>query len=219
MAHGWSSNKSAMLDRAAILHDAYNLLILDFRNHGRSEQSPTTQGVREAGDLRAMLDWLEEEKAPQSVALLGVSMGGAAAINTAIRDDRVDAVIVESTHATLANAIQARLDEGGYPFSLPGAWSALLGALMRTGVDMSSADPVQAIARLGDRPVLIVTGGQDGAIGAGDAEELLAAATEAGTPAALEVCIAAGHAQSPDACGEEYAGWVLGFLQGAMPPG
>ena len=150
MAHGWSSNKSAMLDRAAILHDAYNLLILDFRNHGRSERSATTQGVREAGDLRAMLDWLEETKAPESVVLLGVSMGGAAAINTAIRDDRVDAVIVESTHATLANAVQARLDASGYPLSLPGAWSALLGALMRTGVDMSSADPVQAIGRLED---------------------------------------------------------------------
>ncbi len=219
LAHGWSSNKSAMLARAAILHDDYNLLIFDFRNHGRSERSPTTQGVREAGDLRAMLDWLEEAKAPESVALLGVSMGGAAAINSAIRDDRVDAVIVESTHATLANAIQARLDASGYPFSLPGAWSALLGALVRTGVDMSSADPLQAIERLEGRPVLIITGGQDGAIGPGDAESLLDAATKAGSPATLEVCAAAGHAESPEACAEDYAGWVLGFLQGVMPAG
>lgn len=218
IAHGWSSNKSDMLERAAILHDRYNLLILDFRNHGRSERAATTQGVREAGDLRAMLDWLETAKAPTSVAVLGVSMGGASALNAAIRDDRVDAVIVESTHATLANAVQARLDESGYPLSLPGAWSALLGALIRTGVDLSSADPVQAITRLEARPVLIVSGGQDGAIGPGDAQALLAAATEAGAPATLEICESASHAQAPEACPEDYPAWVLGFLERVIPP-
>ena len=67
--------------------------------------------------------------------------------------------------------------------------------------------------------MLIVTGGQDGAIGAGDAEDLLAAATEAGSPATLQVCAAAGHTESPEACPEDYAGWVLGFLQGVIPPG
>src|SRR5215210_363065 len=51
MAHGWGTNKSWMLDRAAVLHDAYNLLLLDFRNHGQSEETLTTQGVREADDL------------------------------------------------------------------------------------------------------------------------------------------------------------------------
>ena len=49
LAHGWGSNKSAMLDRAAMLHDAYNLVLFDFRNHGQSEETATTtQGVREA---------------------------------------------------------------------------------------------------------------------------------------------------------------------------
>ena len=69
MVHGWGSNKSAMLDRAAVLHDAYNLVIVDLRNHGQSEATATTQGVREADDVRAVLDWLESSKGPDRIAV------------------------------------------------------------------------------------------------------------------------------------------------------
>ena len=213
LAHGWGSNKSAMLERAALLHDRHNLVLFDFRNHGQSGAAPTTQGVREAGDVGAFVDWLEAAKGPQEIALLGVSLGGAAALNHAHRDERIDALVIESTHATLANAIQARMDRSGYPLSLPGSWATLLGALIRTGEDISAADPVQAVARLDERPVLFISGGQDGAIGPDDPELLLAAALAAGSPAELHMCEASGHAGSPEACPEEYAGWVLGFLE------
>lgn len=219
LVHGWSSNKSDLLDRAALLHGTYNLLMLDLRNHGQSGRADTTQGVNEAGDLRAMLDWLEVAKAPGSIVLLGVSMGGAASLVEAAADERIDAVIVESTHATLANAVQARLEAGGYPLSIPGNWAALLGALMRTGVDMSAADPLQAIVRLNDRPVLIITGGQDRSIGPDDADELLAAAQEAGSPTELQTCPAAAHARAPEACAADYEAWVLGFLERVAPAG
>jgi pimeloyl-ACP methyl ester carboxylesterase len=218
IVHGWGSNKSAMLDRAAILHDAYNLVLFDLRNHGQSEAAPTTQGVREAGDLRAVIDWLGANKGPERIALLGVSMGGATALNEADDDDRIDAVIVESTHATLANATQARLERSGYPLSLPGSWAILLGTLMRTGEDVSSADPVQAMERLDRRPVLIVSGGRDESIGANDADELLAAAEEAGSPAELHVCAASVHAESNKTCPDDYAAWVLGFLERVLGP-
>jgi pimeloyl-ACP methyl ester carboxylesterase len=218
LVHGWGSNKSAMLDRAAVLHDRYNLLILDLRNHGQSEAAPTTQGLRETSDVEAAVDWLESTKAPEQIALLGVSMGGVTALNTADGDERIDAVIIESTHATMANAIQARLEQAGYPLSLPGSWAVLLGTLARTGLDISSADAVQAIERLDDRPVLIVTGGQDDAIGEHDGDDLLAAAEEAGTPAELEICEEAGHAESLEDCPEDYADWMLGFLERALAP-
>ena len=71
VAHGWGSNKSQMLERAAVVHDAYNLLLFDFRNHGQSGEAATTQGVREAGDLRAMLDWLEPPRAPSRLPCWG----------------------------------------------------------------------------------------------------------------------------------------------------
>jgi uncharacterized protein len=213
LAHGWGSNKSAMLDRAVVLHGEYNLLLLDFRNHGQSQEGQTTQGVREAGDLVAMLDWLEVSKGPDRIAVLGSSMGGASALAAAVRDERIDALIVESTHATQANAIKARLERAGYPLSMPASWAILLGALMRTGEDASSVDPVQAVTQLDGRPLLLVYGGMDDTIGATDGDDMLAAATDAGSEAELHVCAAAEHASSLGTCPEEYAGWVLGFLE------
>lgn len=217
LAHADGANKSEMLEWAAPLHEGYNLVLFDFRNHGQSSGEVTTMGVREADDLRAVLDWLAEAKRPSAVAVLGVSMGGVAAINEAAGDPRVNAVILDSTHATLANALQARLDRDGYPLSLPGAWATLLGGLLRTGEDMSSADPVQAIARYGDRPVLIVAAGKDRAIGPNDSADLLATAREGGGSAELDTCTAAAHGQAIATCSSEYAGWVRDFLARTLP--
>jgi pimeloyl-ACP methyl ester carboxylesterase len=219
LTHGWGSNKSNLLGRAAILHTAYNLVLFDFRNHGQSGDAMTTQGVAEQSDLDAVLDWLETAKGPEQVAVLGVSMGGATAINEADDDDRVDAMILESTHATLANAAERRLARAGYPLSLPGSWAILLGALVRTGLDMSAVDPVQAISRFDERPLLIVSGAADDAIGPTDSADLVAAAQEAGSPVTLEVCVAAGHGDAPEQCPDEYAGWVLGFLDRTIGAG
>jgi uncharacterized protein len=217
LAHGWGSNKSDMLSRAAVLHDAYNLLLLDFRNHGQSGDAATTQGVREATDLRAMIDWLEASKGPELIAVLGSSMGGATALAEADADPRVDALIVESTHATIANAAQARLERAGYPLAMPGSWAILLGGLIRTGEDISSVDPIGSIADLEGRPVLLVYG-EDEAFGPTDADDMLSAATAAGSPAELHVCAGAGHGQSLEVCPEDFSAWVLGFLQRVLVP-
>ena len=88
----------------------------------------------------------------------------------------------------------------------------MLGTLIRTGEDVSAADPVQTVARFDKRPILIISGGADESIGVNDAADLLAAADEAGSPASLEVCAQAGHARSDEACAGAYGDWVLGFL-------
>jgi pimeloyl-ACP methyl ester carboxylesterase len=216
LAHTDEGNKSEMLAWAEPLHAAYNLVFFDFRNHGQSSGSLTTLGVREATDLKAVVDWVASTKKPASIAVLGVAMGGAAAIGEAAADDRVGAVILDSTHATLANALEAQLERDGYPLAVPGAWSILLGGLLRTGEDMTVADPIQAIARYGERPVLIVAAGNDKAIGPHDPDELLAAALGDGAAAELETCAGASHAQSMAKCSTEYPGWVLGFLERSL---
>lgn len=216
LAHGHGVNKSGMLSRAEVLHPDYNLVLLDFRNHGQSAAAATTVGLAERNDLQTVIDWLTAAKGPEQVGVLGVSMGGAAAINEARADERVDALVLESTHATLANALQARLELYGYPLSLPGAWAILLGGLVRTGQDMSAADPLQAIEDYGPRPLLLINGGRDDTFGRTDADDLLAAALAGGADAQLRVCEAAGHGQSLRACPDEYRDWVLGFFADAL---
>jgi len=216
LVHGWGRNKSEMLAWAAVVHDKYNVVAFDLRNHGQSSGDQTTQGALEQLDVKAMLDWLAATKAPKQVAILGLSLGGAAAVNEAVDDHRVGALMLASTHATLANAAQARLDKAGYPLSVGGAWAILLGGLIRTGEDMSAADPVQAIARLDGRPVLILAGGRDDSIGPNDPNELLDAATASGVAAHLDTCVTAGREQMLEACPSEAPGWVLGFLSRAL---
>ena len=145
-------------------------------------------------------------------------MGAATVLAEADQDERVAAVIAESTHATLANAAQARLDRSGYPLSMPASWAILLATLIRTGEDLSAVDPVQSVERLDDRPLLLIHAGQDASIGPDDAEALLAAAGAAGSPTVLHICADATHAQSNETCPEDYAGWVLGFLERVLEP-
>lgn len=217
LVHGWGANKSDMLGRIAQLAPRYNTLALDLRHHGQSSADlPTTQGVTEQRDVAAVLDWLEAHKGPSRVALLGVSMGGATAVNVAVADDRVAALILDSTHATLQAAVQARFEQAGYPLSLPASWAILMGGLLRTGVDMTSADPERAIARLGDTPVLVLVGGADRSVGPDAGARLLAAAEAAGVTATLETCSPAGHSELVGACPDDYRAWVLGFLDSVL---
>jgi pimeloyl-ACP methyl ester carboxylesterase len=218
LAHGFGGNKSTMLAFAQVLHDDYNLVIFDFRNHGQSGGAQTTGGALEQEDVRAVIGWIDDHKGPKKIAVLGISMGGAAALSEAVGDKHVDALILDSTHATLADAIQARLERQGYPLALPGAWSILLGALIRTGQDVSSVDPLQRIT-LYDRPVLIIVGGQDDAIGPTDGQDLLAAAREGGNDTAdLRVCDEAAHGEPIQVCRGAYIDWVLGFLERSLAP-
>jgi fermentation-respiration switch protein FrsA (DUF1100 family) len=214
LAHGHGSNKSSMLAFAEALHADYNLVLFDFHNHGQSVGGGSiTVGVVEQDDLRSVIDWLATAKGPSDIAVLATSMGGAAAVNEGVDDERVDALILDSTHATLANALQARLERAGYPLAVPAAWSILLGGLIRTGQDMSAVDPVQVIERYGERPVLIIAGARDDAVGRDDAQELLAAAQTGGADAELQVCAEAGHGAAIHTCAAEYRDWVLGFLR------
>jgi pimeloyl-ACP methyl ester carboxylesterase len=216
LAHADGKDKSQMLAWAKLLHPDYNLVLFDFRNHGQSSGSTTTLGVREVLDLQAVIDWLDQTKSPTAIAVLGVSMGGATAIDEAATDTRVEALIVDSTHATMVSALQAQLESRGFPLALPGAWSILLGGLLRTGEDLSLADPVEAMSHIGGRPVLIVAGGEDHAIGRSDAAELMAAARQDGAKVELQTCPGAGHGGSVETCSSAYAGWVLGFLERSL---
>jgi fermentation-respiration switch protein FrsA (DUF1100 family) len=87
---------------------------------------------------------------------------------------------------------------------------------VRSGEDMSAADPLQAIDDYGERPLLLISGGRDDLIGPTDSEDLLAAARLGGVRARLEVCEAAAHAAALSACPRDYREWVLGFFADAL---
>jgi alpha-beta hydrolase superfamily lysophospholipase len=100
LAHGLLERKESMKHLVPWLHEAgYNVMLLDFRGHGQSDQRPTTVGREEAMDLQAALDWLEAEGVDDRVGGLGMSMGAVVLVNTAVQDDRLDALVLDSMFA------------------------------------------------------------------------------------------------------------------------
>ena len=212
VAHGWTNNKSGVLETLSIFHEGYNVVLFDFRNHHQSENSETTQGINEQRDFLAVLDWLEATKGPQTIILWGQSMGGHTAVNVAADDERVDALILDSTHSSLVVPLANRIEADGYPFGQIGAAATVAGTFMRTGVDVTRDDPIDAIDELGTRPVLLLHAGADETIPLADAEQIRDAGLAAGVNVRLEVCADAGHAELIDTCPDDYRRWVDEFL-------
>lgn len=216
MAHGWNDNKSGLLENLPSFHGRYNVVLFDFRNHGQSQRSRTTQGIHEQRDLIAVLDWLERTKGPDTVVVWGQSMGGHTAVNVAADDPRVDALVLEVTHSRLRVPMVNRIRGEGYPFGEVGYLAIWVGSWLRAGVDVFGDDPITAIDDLGVRPVLILAAGADTTIPVSDAEALRDAALAAGVDGRLQVCEAAGHQSLNEACPTEYRSWVDGFLSEAL---
>jgi alpha-beta hydrolase superfamily lysophospholipase len=100
LAHGLLGSKVGMLRFVPWLHDAgYNVMLLDFRGHGESDPRPSSIGPDEVMDIQAVLDWLDLEGVGDRVAGLGLSLGASALVNTAVQDERLDALILDSLFA------------------------------------------------------------------------------------------------------------------------
>ena len=117
LAHGLLGSKWSMLRLVPWLHGGgYNVMMFDFRGHAGSDPRPATIGPNEALDVQAALDWLDAEGAGDVVAGVGFSMGAAALVNTAVQDDRLDALVLDSMFADWSDVNYA---EG---YRLPPDW-------------------------------------------------------------------------------------------------
>ena len=94
--HGWGGNAGLMLPLAVPMHRAgLNVLLLDARNHGRSDSAGFSSLPRFAEDAGAAADWVKaHSRDPRKrVALLGHSVGAGAVLLEASRRDDIAAVI------------------------------------------------------------------------------------------------------------------------------
>jgi len=221
IVHGWGVSKSDALRYAVPLHDNWNLLLIDTRFQGRSSGDWMSFGVREAEDVRAMLDWLDRTKRSSSIAVLGDSGGAAAAAKLARTDRRISGLVLESSHARLRNPLsQQAVDQPLFqpvaltlPITMAAVWA-------RTGVWLGDADPLDAIADLGDRPLAISYGTKDSKdLPEQNAKVLYDAALAAGVPVEIHACEGAIHGQDINTCPDAYRVWVNAFMSRVLGEG
>ncbi len=163
LLHGVRDNRSSMVARARFLHRAgYTVLLPDFQAHGESEGARITFGVLESLDAESALAFLRASSGGERVGMIGVSMGGAAALLGAGQFP-ADAYILESVYPTIRQALEGRL----------GVWLGPLGILKRMiaphvmqgvtaeiGIREDALRPIDFIGSVG-APVLVIAGSRD----------------------------------------------------------
>ena len=190
-SHGNAGNVTHRAAVAAHLHNRFDasILLFDYRGYGRSEGTPTVEGL--VRDARAARDYLvrRERILPTDVVLMGRSLGGAVAVELAT-DAGARGLVLESTFSSLQ-----KVAESHYP-------KLLVNLLVANRLDSQSV-----IAQF-DGPVLISHGNADQTIPIALGRELFDAANE---PKAF-VEIAGGDHNDPQS--EEYYDQLERFLAG-----
>jgi fermentation-respiration switch protein FrsA (DUF1100 family) len=174
------------------------VLIFNFRGTGLSGGNIDMPGW--ARDLGAMLDYLcaLDEVDKSRLSLLGFSGGAAVSVYVAARDKRVSAVVCgacpadfgEWTRREPQSLIEHFRDVGairdkGFPAS-PQEWLD----------GFKLVKPIDYIARISPRPLLLVQGDKDETVSLDDAQRLYA---KAGEPKKLVIVEGAGHRLRHDA--------------------
>ena len=125
--HGHAGSMDPDLKYAPVFHDrGYNVLMFDFRAHGRSDGKLVSMGSLEQQDLLGAVDFLRR-RGIDRVGVLGFSMGGRVAISTAPQTEAIVAVVSDGGPATMLESVAAGSRERGLPgfLAVPVTWLTL----------------------------------------------------------------------------------------------
>lgn len=215
VCHGLGVNRGEVMDFARFLCRAgYGALLFDFRAHGESEGEIISLGYYEALDVIGAAEFLKTrpDVEPEKIGLIGVSLGGSAAVLAAAQYTDLRAVVVDSTFTSVTALVRRQFRNF---INLP-AWFAPLivwAGQRQLKVKVSLIQPVAAIARISPRPLLVIHGSADELIDVENGLELYRAARE---PKELWIVHDSPHAQGIVTHGDEYVRRVVGFFDRAF---
>lgn len=203
------------LETAQVLaRHGYGVLTFDWRAHGESDGDLCTFGYNEVHDVAAALAWLQNQPGvdPDRIGMLGESMGAVTAIRAAAQLPQIKAVVAASPYADLAEAIRNVWRGTGLP-AFPFVPLQIAMGELQTGLDLADLQPLEDVAAISPRPILILAGGQDPITGPEAGARLYAAA---GEPKDLWFEPEAGHLSFLTIYPEEYERRVVGFFDVAL---
>jgi uncharacterized protein len=205
---GVRANRLSMVGRARFLRGAgYSVLLIDFQATGETKGDHITFGWKESCDVIAAVDFINRNEPSQRVAIIGSSLGGAAALLASSRL-KVDGLVLEAVYPTIEIATRNRME------NYLGAFGRMLTPLLlkqlrlRLGVSASQLRPIDRIAEV-QCPVLIISGEKDANTRPADTRTLF---ERARSPKELWLVPNAGHVDLHQAGPRAYEMRVLEFL-------
>ena len=214
LLHGVRSDRRSMVSRARFLGArGYTVLLIDLQAHGETPGRHITYGRLESEDVRAAAGYLRSHRPGRPVAVVGVSLGAAAAVLAEPALD-VQAVVLESMYATFDSAVDNRMRHFLGP-----AGPLLSGLLvvqlpLRLGISSDELRPIDLIGRL-RAPVLICAGDQDPSVPPAETRALYDAAAR---PKQLWMVPGAAHVDLYAFGPAEYLARVGRFLDRYLGP-
>jgi uncharacterized protein len=207
--HGHGGSYDFDLYRAPSLHEAgFNVLLFDFRAHGRSEGKRMTFGYEERLDVHGAVDFLLG-RGIRHIGLLGFSYGGIVSMLFAAEYPGVEAVISDGGPARMRTAIATRGVEMGFPLWLTTllAWLILSMTSLRLGANLFQYEPMRWVGKISPRPILFIHGDHDQYLP--DFDDLYEAAKQ---PKELWRLPDAGHTNASQFYPQEHARRVIEFF-------
>jgi fermentation-respiration switch protein FrsA (DUF1100 family) len=208
LMHGVRATRLSMLERARFLSAAgYGVLLFDFQAHGESPGAHITFGHLESRDAQAAVNFIQHALPGEQVGLIGVSLGGAAALLAEPKLE-VEAMVLEMVYPTIEQAITNRLRMRLGPWA--GALTPLLSWQLkpRLGCDPESLRPIDRVGGI-PIPKLFIAGADDRHTPLDESRQLFQTARG---PKELWVVAGAAHVDLHLIAKEEYEQRILDFF-------
>jgi pimeloyl-ACP methyl ester carboxylesterase len=188
LVHGWGRNVERMIPWIEMLHPAgYDLLAFDARHHGSSDADEHASMLKFSEDIRAAVDYAVRRggggggggaRTTAGVGVLGLSVGGSAAIHAASLDPRIAAV---ATVGAFADPSDPRATIGKHWWVLsPGLPLAFKLVERRIGFRFRDVAPELVIGNARAR-FLLIHGEDDAVVPVSHGQRLAAARPDART--------------------------------------
>ena len=180
VVHGWGGSAFDMLPVSEPLRDAgLQVLLLDTRGHGRSDDAAVSSMPAFADDIRDALSWLRNlpQVDPSRIVLVGHSVGAGACLWVAATDPTIAAVVslasMADPHAFMSKHLRRRL---------PGVLTAVVLRYIEhtIGHRFTEFAPIHTIGRT-RAPILLLHGQRDTTVPVSDAHHLHARAPDRST--------------------------------------
>lgn len=152
-------------------------VLVDARGHGQSDGNKITFAIDDVKDVDATVNYIKSQEQYQDlpIIVMGLSMGGATAVNAGSLNENIDGIIALSPYSSWTDVCIETATDSGFPrwtceLLRPGI---MLHGFLTFGVDYFRIAPSETIKQLGDKPILIMRSTRDAIVSINNHDRLL----------------------------------------------